>query len=54
MSTAEGPFPMETSYTWDDAGESRTRMTLRNRAEPSGFARFSAAPRASHPPGEPS
>ena len=42
MSTSEGPFPMETSYTWADACEGRTRMTLRNRGEPSGFARFSA------------
>ena len=38
MRTSEGPFPMETTYTWDTLGERRTRMTLRNRGEPSGFA----------------
>ena len=36
-STAEGPFPMETTYTWSAEGE-KTRMTLRNRGEPTGFA----------------
>jgi hypothetical protein len=42
MSTAQGPFPMETTYTWADAGDDATRMTLRNRGEPSGFAKVAA------------
>jgi uncharacterized membrane protein len=42
MSTSEGPFPMETTYEWEEAGEGTTRMTLRNRGEPTGFAKVSA------------
>ena len=42
MRTSEGPFPMETTYTWDDAPGGGTRMTLRNRGEPAGFARVAA------------
>ena len=42
MRAAEGPFPMETSYAWEAAGENATRMTLRNRGKPSGFVGLAA------------
>jgi uncharacterized protein YndB with AHSA1/START domain len=42
MSTAQGPFPMETTYEWEDTASGGTRMTLRNRGEPSGFAGVAA------------
>jgi hypothetical protein len=42
MRTAEGPFPMETSYRWEAEGPELTRMWLRNRGEPAGFSRVFA------------
>ncbi len=38
MRTAEGPFPMQTTYTWEPVADG-TRMTLHNTGEPSGFAK---------------
>ena len=46
MRTREGPFPMETTYTWQDTPSGGTRMTLRNRGEPSGFAKAAGGPMA--------
>lgn len=42
MCTAQGPFPMETTYTWSAVGEGKTRMTLRNRGQPAGFSKVAA------------
>jgi uncharacterized protein YndB with AHSA1/START domain len=42
MATSEGPFAMETTYTWTDTAVGRTKMTLRNRGEPSGFSKVAA------------
>jgi hypothetical protein len=42
MATAEGPFPMQTTYTWAAVSDTSTRMTLRNRGEPAGFSRVAA------------
>ncbi len=33
---------METTYTWHDMPEGATRLTLRNRGEPAGFAKVAA------------
>jgi len=41
MRTAQGPFPMETTYTWAPV-EGGTRMTLRNRGTPAGFGALAA------------
>lgn len=42
MRTAQGPFPMETTYEWEPAGPDATLMRLRNRGEPHGFASMTA------------
>lgn len=42
MSTAEGPFPMTTTYSFTDLPSGSTRMTLRNHGSPSGFGAVAA------------
>jgi hypothetical protein len=42
MRTAEGPFPMETSYEWEAITSGGTRMRLRNRGQPGGFSSLAA------------
>ena len=41
MKTPGPPFPMETTYTWEDENGA-TRMALRNRGTPSGFSAWLA------------
>lgn len=40
MRTAEGPFPMETTYTWESIDANSTKMTLQNRGMPAGFSKL--------------
>ena len=42
MRTQQGPFPMETTYTWDPEPNGATRMRLRNRGQPAGFSALMA------------
>jgi hypothetical protein len=42
MRTAEGPFPMETTYAWTAIDDSTTKMTLRNKGYPTGFSKLFA------------
>jgi Polyketide cyclase / dehydrase and lipid transport. len=42
MQSGGRPFPMRTTYTWEQVGEGQTRMTLRNSGQPSGFAAVGA------------
>lgn len=42
MRTADGPFPMETTYTWKAAANNQTLMQLRNAGSPAGFSRLFA------------
>ena len=42
MATTEGPFAMETTYSWSDTPSEGTKMQLRNRGRPSGFGRVAA------------
>jgi uncharacterized membrane protein len=42
MRTAEGPLPMETTYTWQPTPDGQTRMSLRNRGNPAGFSALMA------------
>jgi uncharacterized membrane protein len=42
MQTAEGPFPMKTTYIWKSIADNSTQMTLQNRGEPKGFSNLFA------------
>jgi uncharacterized membrane protein len=42
MRSVEGPFPMETTYAFDETRDGHTQMTMRNRGEPSGMSKLMA------------
>ena len=42
MQTADGPFPMETTYIFQAIDSNTTKMKLRNRGEPTGFSKLFA------------
>ena len=42
MQTAEGPFPMQTTYLWEAIDENHTKMILKNAGNPSGFYKLFA------------
>ncbi|NND33924.1 MAG: ATPase [Saprospiraceae bacterium] len=42
MRTAEGPFPMETTYKWRAIDLDSTEMKLRNQGSPRGFSKIMA------------
>ena len=42
MASADGPFAMETTYSWGDTPSGGTRMQLRNRGRPTGFGKVAA------------
>lgn len=42
MATAQGPFPMRTTYRFEAVGPTTTRVHLRNDGEPAGFSKLVA------------
>jgi hypothetical protein len=39
MRTAQGPFPMQTTYAWTQEGQASTKMVLPNTGSPAGFSK---------------